>query len=354
MAIPDTYTFSMSDICAELQFSGATGSPSATLSNMFIDAPDASYCSAYSGTTSCLRNYRGYALSKEVSCASFSSRFCNIEIDDVNGGIWGTFYGTANCIVRVDRNYAYSAITGTGVALDLAFDGTNMWYTGGAYKCVGKINTTTGVITKYTGGGVFGKCPTWITYDGTNMWATGFDIVDNTQSNRFYRITPSGVVSEYICTSICCGQQITYDGSDLWMASQGNNMVAKINPSTQAVTTYAVGSCPSYVTYDGTYIWTMNIGNNSVSRVTTGGSVTTFTGLPGNALSGRAFGTDGTHVWATAGGDCVIVRICQDGTMRTYYRDTCSFGGFAYDCDTCMIYNPTHDSPNKMILQGVK
>ena len=56
----------------------------------------------------------------------------------------------------------------------------------------------------------------------------------------------------------------------------------------------------------------------------------------------------------TGGGDCVIVRICQDGTMRTYYRDTCSFGGFAYDCDTCMIYNPTHDSPNKMILQGVK
>lgn len=340
MAIPDTYTYSMQCVCKELQFTGSTLSASPKLSNLFIDAPNASYDSTYKGTETCLRNFRKYALMTTITCTTPAAQLEDVEYDDVNGYMWGVFGANTKCVVRIARDGTVSGFTvATCGGEAIAFDGTYMWYPSGAYKTISRINVTTGVASTYSG---FVCCPIAIAYDyvNGNMWTANNDI--SGAGNQYAKISSSGTITQYTCTSLCRVNGITFDGTNVWISSSCNHLVGKITPSTGAVTTYSVGQCPGVMTFDGTYVWSINRGNNSISKITTGGTVTTYTsGIPSATDQERhIIGVGSLGAWFTNGSCRTISKISQSGEVRTYARDcNCySYQGMAYDCDCSCLW----------------
>jgi YVTN family beta-propeller protein len=61
---------------------------------------------------------------------------------------------------------------------------------------------------------------------------------------------------------------VAFDGSNLWVANNGNNNVTKLQASTGKVLgTFAVGPNPLGLAFDGANIWVANQGSNTVSRL---------------------------------------------------------------------------------------
>jgi len=336
MAIPDNYTYSLSEVYDELQFSGAPYA-SASLSNMFADAPQGGYCSAYSGTTSCLRNYRGYELMPSFS-GTTNGGFNRSVYDHVNKYTYLTHGAPIGfqCLDKInDENYAtVSAITMS--AGEIIFDGNNhLWYAGAGNKNVGKFNVTTGVDSVYTG---FVGCPQALAFDGTDVWSAD---ICTTGDGRFSKITSGGTVTSRSCNLLCQVGGIAFDGNDIWVTSRGNDSVGKINTSTCAVTVYSltsVGCQPTKMTFDGTYLWTVNTGCDTFSRISTSGVVTNFTGTTGVVGYGRWITNDGTNVWVTNGNVSSVTKIYPSGCIRTYTRPWSSFYAWSYDCDANRLW----------------
>ena len=103
MAIPDTYTFKATDVCAELQLTGCSG---VGLSCMFADAPNISYCSTYEGVQSCLRNFRAYDLIKDYSLSASP----NDIAADSEGNLWVSHLST-NAVSKITTGGTVSYYT---------------------------------------------------------------------------------------------------------------------------------------------------------------------------------------------------------------------------------------------------
>lgn len=68
------------------------------------------------------------------------------------------------------------------------------------------------------------------------------------------------------------------DGTSVWVTLRGSNQVAKINPSTNAVTTsVTVGADPTGIAYAGGFIWSTNIVGQTVSKIDTGSNTVSAT-----------------------------------------------------------------------------
>jgi YVTN family beta-propeller protein len=61
---------------------------------------------------------------------------------------------------------------------------------------------------------------------------------------------------------------VGFDGSNIWVANDGDDTVSKIDVSTNTVTaTVAVGDYPRGVAFDGSNIWVANDGDDAVSKI---------------------------------------------------------------------------------------
>jgi len=243
---------------------------------------------------------------------------------------------------------------GTGTAarfyhpFGITTDGTNLYVTDYGSSTIRKIVISTGAVTTIAGSaGVVGSAdgtgtaatlnyPTGITTDGTNLYVT-----DTYNSTIREVVISTGAVTT-IAGSRAIGSAdgtgtaatfyyptgITMDGTNLYVADNGNSTIRKIVISTGAVTTMAgsagaIGSAdgtgtaaafnyPIGITTDGTNLHVTDSGNNTIRKIviSTGGvtTVANFAGAIGSADgTGTAarfnypsgITTDGTNLYVT-------------------------------------------------------
>jgi YVTN family beta-propeller protein len=159
---------------------------------------------------------------------------------------------------------------------NVAYDGTNLWassyatgkvikfdltrqydtsddynYYGNAYPS-SKTPTSTGISV--------GVNPTDIEFDGSDVWVavSGEDVV---------KVIDGG--NDSVVSSISVGSQpsqVLYDGNNIWVLSETDETITKIDAASKAVIgTYQVGSGPKDIGFDGSTIWVINADDSSIT-----------------------------------------------------------------------------------------
>jgi YVTN family beta-propeller protein len=106
---------------------------------------------------------------------------------------------------------------------------------------------------------------------------------------------------------------ICFDGSYLWTANAGTNVIAQIDPRLGVHATIPVGSQPQGVCFDGEAIWASNTGDNTVTRHQISTLIDSVIAV-GNSPRGSCF--DGANVWITNNGDDTVTKIrAADGVV---------------------------------------
>ncbi|MBI3582875.1 MAG: Ig-like domain-containing protein [Nitrospinae bacterium] len=221
-------------------------------------------------------------------------------------------------------------------------DGTNLFVADQTNHTIRKIVISTGVVTTIagtagtsgstdaTGTSALFKSPAGITTDGTNLFVADY-------SNHTIRklVISTGVVTTIAGTAGTSGSTdatgtaasfylpkgITTDGTNLFVAEEGNHIIRKIVISTGVVTTLAgsttsgstdgTGTAASFnaprgITTDGTNLFVADSANNTIRKIVLSSGVVTT--IAGSTTSGS---TDGT---GTAARFKLPVGITTDGT----------------------------------------
>jgi hypothetical protein len=297
MAIPDSNTFSMTDVLTELQITG-TSSTVRNLEYIISDAPNISYDPTYAGSKNSLLNFRNYKLFLELT--GMISAVDEVAYDGTN--VWAT-NRVSNAVTKVTPSGVMTEYTGLGdTPYSIAFDGTNMW-TGNQSHSVTKI-TPAGSMTKYdTGSGInYG-----IAFDGTNMWVAGTGVK---------KIAPDGTYTSYTGLT---STGIAFDGTNMWTANPNNDGVTKITPAGSMTTYNGTGDGPWGIAFDGTNMWTQNYYGHNITKITPAGSMTTYSDVMLNNGTAQRIAFDGTNMWVALNGILRnIVKILPDGSFRKY------------------------------------
>jgi|SRR5271166_1221741 len=127
-----------------------------------------------------------------------------------------------------------------------------------------------------------------------------------------------GCVIERTLSASGSPEGIAFDGTNLWVALTGANLVEKINVTTGSAATYPVGTGPRGVAFDGTYIWVTNSGSNNVTKLlaTTGAHIATIPvgsfpwGVAVNAINGPV------TIWVANEKSASISILEQNGALK--------------------------------------
>ena len=349
MAIPNTFTFKASDVCAELNIDGiGGGTPTASI-NCFLDiAPEVTYCSAYSGTTSCLRNFRGYNLQTSYTFTRNEVMQNEMIYNPVTESMWTGFGQSTPVLAEICNDGTVVEHTITCGAQYLALDGScNIWYTSGFYKRGARLNVSTcNEECIFTG---LAGCPVGIIFDGTQFWTPNFCVQDTAQRCCYSTISTAGVVTNHSCNCLCFPRDMVYDGMNIWVTELGGQGIYKIDPSTCVFTCVATLSFSPYkLVFDGTDIWGLGTNSSYIYKVTTGGTVTCYTDPAGSNSSVRnmivsSHPTKPTYVWIDGTNlDCIKYRIdpsngCWWGIVSPDERNVNT--AMAYNCDTYYLWS---------------
>jgi hypothetical protein len=170
-----------------------------------------------------------------------------------------------------------------------------------------------------------GPLPDGITWDGTYIWIT------SETDQRIYKVNPSnGSVISWIPTPASLPTGLAWDGTYIWCADGGTWRIYKLNPSNGSVVSSfsAPGghvSCEG-LTWDGGYIWNTNWNDNIIWKLNpaSGQIVSTIT-LPGKSgLTGLAR-QPYCYLWVSdQGADSVYCVDLRTGGIvtRVYAPDT--------------------------------
>ena len=92
---------------------------------------------------------------------------------------------------------------------------------------------------------------------------------------------------------------VVYDGSNVWVVSQGDGTLLKLSSAGAVLQTVTVGTNPKYPAFDGTNLWVPNFSDASVSvvRASTGAVLATLTGVGLSGAQTAAF--DGQRILIT-------------------------------------------------------
>ncbi len=315
-----------------------------------------------------------------------------------------TFAGSgavnASAVAGADDNA--SGLLATFNAPDgITTDGTNLYVADTNNHKIRKIVIATGAVTTLAGSGTASAVddvgtlasfnyPRGITTDGTNLY-----VADN-GNNKIRRIV---IATKEVTTFAGSGTAgaddsvsgvaatfhspfgITTDGTSLYVADYGNNMIRKIDIASRAVSTIAgtggFGSTdtasgmpvtfrlPYGITTDGTNLYVMDHGNNTIRKIViASGVVTTLAGsaatAPGHADS--PIGTsatfnapdgvtcDGTNLYVTDTGNNTIRKIVlNSGAVNTLAGSAVLVGG-AVDSTSGLL--ATFNGPSGITTDG--
>ena len=149
-----------------------------------------------------------------------------------------------------------------------------------------------------------GSLPHALAYDGTNMW------VANNGSNTIARYNVS--TGDIVGTTITVGNQpssLAFDGTNMWVANYGSNTVMKLNAATgsQIGDDITVGNNPIALAFDSTNMWVANYGSNTVMKFNAAmGSQIGDDITVGNNPIALAF--DGTNMWVANYGSTSVIK----------------------------------------------
>jgi hypothetical protein len=169
----------------------------------------------------------------------------------------------------------------------LTFDGTFIWVANNNSGELTKIRASDGSTS--LGKGMNGN-PYKIVFDGASYWYTlpfhgGVCRFNPAVGDNCLDLGPNT-------------QGLAFDGTNIWVATYGDNTVKKIRVSDRTlVGTYAVGSGPLRVVFDGVNIWVTNTLSNTVTklRASDGSNLGDFS--TGSSPVGIVF--DGANVWVS-------------------------------------------------------
>lgn len=271
-------------------------------------------------------------------------------------GVVTTLAGTAGVTGFADATGAAASFDGPhGVATD----GTNLYVTDVNNRTIRQIVIATGVVTTLAGtAGVVGTADGTgaaaefkgledIATDGTNLY-----VVDTFGRTIRQIVIATGVVTTLagtvnvqgsadgtgIAASFNFPYGIATDGTNLYIADEGNNTIRKIVIATAVVTTLAgtagvTGSAdgtgaaasfnfPNGVTTDGTNLYLTDTGNGTIRKIVIGtGAVTTLAGTTGVVGSADGIGAaasfnfpngiviDGANLYLADAGNSTIRKI---------------------------------------------
>lgn len=349
MAIPDNYTFKASDVCAELNISGLGGGTSTpTLDCFFNTAPEVTYSPTYSGTTSCLRNFRGYNLQTSYTFARSEVMQNEMVYNDVTQSMWTGFGNFTPVLAEICNDGTVVEYSITCGAQFLTLDGSgNIWYVNGNRKRGARLNVNTCVEEcVFTG---LAGCPQGLIFDGTQFWTPNFCLQDTLQRCCFSTISTAGVVTNHSCNCLCFPRDMVFDGTDIWVSELGGQGIYKINTSTCTFTDVATFSFSPYkMVFDGTDIWGLGTNSNYLYKATTGGVITCYTDPAGSNSSARnmevsTHSTKGTYIWVDGSNlECIKYRI--DPSNGCWWGIISPDAGnpntaMAYNCDTCYLWS---------------
>jgi sugar lactone lactonase YvrE len=264
--------------------------------------------------------------------------------DGTSGGTSATYTTQNNNVTTIAGSAGTKgSADGTGTAatfycpIGITTDGTNLYVADQANNTIRKIVLSTLAVTT-----IAGRAGTTGSADGTGADAT------------FYY--PTG---------------ITTDGTNLYVADQGNHTIRQIVLSTGAVTTIAgsagtIGSAdgtgtaatfyyPTGITTDGTNLYVTAYGNSTIRQIVLStGAVTTIAGSAGTIGSADGTGTaatfycpfgittDGTHLYVTDYGNNTIRKIVISTLAVTTVAGSAGTIGAADGTGTAAtFYNPT-------------
>ncbi len=277
----------------------------------------------------------------------------------------GSSTGTANLSQLAGLSAGGRNTDATGAAASfnnpsgIAIDGTSLYVADSGNSTIRKIVTSTGAVTTFAGkAGIIGHAdgtgaaasfnsPSGITTDGTNLY------VADSGNNTIRKIVIStGAVTTFAGKAGIIGHAdgrgakatfnspsgITTDGTNLYIADNGNSTIRKIAIASEAVTTLAgtagymghadgTGAAarfyyPYGIASDGTNLYVVDYGNSTIRKIAIAtGVVTTLAGTAG--IIGHADGTgaaarfyspsgittDGTNLYVADSGNNMIRKI---------------------------------------------
>ena len=197
----------------------------------------------------------------------------------------------------------------------------------------GKPLTLTNTVTTFVSATSGLLSPFGITTDGTNLYVT-----DTGNSTIRQIVIATGAVTTIAGTNGTTGSKdgigtaatfnsplgITTDGTNLYVADTGNNIIRKIVISTKAVTTLAGAtnnfSGPMGITTDGTNLYVADTGNSTIRQIVIAtGAVTTIAGTAGTPGSADGIGTAASFSGpqgVTTNGTSLYVADSSNNTIR--------------------------------------
>lgn len=216
--------------------------------------------------------------------------------------IW-VFSKTTNAYFYVNRLDGTSgsgttpATATTGYPQVAAFDGKSVWF--GTTKAILEYSYTGALSTRVSGTGLI--------YD--MIYADGYIWAIDSTYDLLHKID----ISTYSDTTISVGSlpvSLVYDGQSVWVASLNDSALTRIDPITDATTTFyitTIGTGPHDLVFDGANIWfgleSAGVGYFNLASETVGKQDS----LAGASIDSIVF--DGTSIWATDTSTSTILRV---------------------------------------------
>lgn len=282
----------------------------------------------------------------------------NMYVTDTGNNLIRKIVIATGVVTTFAGNGLATSVDGTGTAasfngpVGITNDGTNLYVTEWSGKVVRQIVISTGAVTTLagtplvegvadgTGAAASFTIPLGITTDGTNLF-----VLDMWMHTIRKIVISTGVVTTFAGTSGVCGTTdatgtsaefcqpggITNDGTYLYVADTGNQLIRQVDMTTGDVTTFAgnegvIGSVdgtgtaaefnyPDNIAYDSGTLYVVDTQNATIRTIdTTSGVVATFAGTAGT--TGYADGTGSAIEFGQWPGG-----ISTDGT-NLYITDT--------------------------------
>jgi YVTN family beta-propeller protein len=147
-------------------------------------------------------------------------------------------------------------------------------------------------------------------------------------------------------------QGIAFDGVHVWVASNAENSLKRIDPATNVVTSFPLGPGalnPQGVAFDGRHLWTGNVVSDNITKVdaTTGAVVGTFPA--GDAANQVLF--DGLAIWVTNQFSGVTKHDPDTGAILATYTSADGIStpyGLAFDGTHMWVANYGNDTVTKI------
>ncbi|MCP3892360.1 MAG: hypothetical protein GY702_26320 [Desulfobulbaceae bacterium] len=171
---------------------------------------------------------------------------------------------------------------------------------------------------------------TGLTYDGTHLWSA------SSGNNIIYQINTSGVIQNSFGAPGTSAGGLAYDGSNIWLSDPILLRIYQLDPSDGSTVKQfdAPGEDATGLTFDGTYLWNSDYNwsgsDQYIHKLDTDGNLDHTYISPGSGPQGLAF--DGTFLWHADHSMDLIYQLDMQGNVISSFASPASNPmGVTYD-----------------------